>query len=137
MKILLKITAIAGLSLLSHQLMAQDNNTDKQVLGTENTLMGTAQLRNYNSLVAVLENVDFDVRYDIISYDAVLIKKNSDYAITAKGYGALFADNKFVNSLIKEARPGDRVIFENVKVKGRGPGMTNQFAKGSLIIKVR
>lgn len=141
MNILLKITAIAGLSLMGHQLMAQ-GTAGKQVSATEefsaragNAVMGTGQLKAYNALVAVLEDFNFDFKYDIVSYDAVLIKKNSDDAATAKGYGALFADNKSVKNLIQDARPGDRLIFENIRVKGKG--VPERFAKGSLTIKVR
>ncbi|MBL7705213.1 MAG: hypothetical protein JNM21_06650 [Taibaiella sp.] len=141
MKILLKITAIAGLSLMSHQLMAQ-GTADKQVSATEefsasvgNMVMSMGQLKAYNALVAVLEHFDFDFKYDIVSYDAVLIKKNSDDATTAKGYGALFTENKSVSSLIKDARPGDRLIFENIRVKGKG--VPERFAKNAVTIKVR
>ncbi|RYD96665.1 MAG: hypothetical protein EOP54_13135 [Sphingobacteriales bacterium] len=136
MKVLLKITAIAGLSLLGHQLMAQSPASD-QVTANEafSTSMGTGQLKIYNGLVAVLENFDFKFKYDIVSYDAVLIKKKSQDAITAKGYGPLFEKNRTVNEMIKDARPGDRLIFENIKVKGEG--QPERFAKGSLSINVR
>ncbi|OJV56015.1 MAG: hypothetical protein BGO31_18230 [Bacteroidetes bacterium 43-16] len=136
MKILLKITAIAGLSLLSHQLMAQ-SSASNQVAAKDafSTSMGTGQLRFYNGLVAVLENFDFDYKYDIVSYDAVLIKKNSQDAVSAKGYGPLFEKNRRVNELIKDAKPGDRLIFENIKVKGEK--QPERFAKGSLTITVR
>lgn len=135
MNILLKITAIAGLSLASHQLMAQ-GTADKQASATDQfSVMGTGQLKAYNALVAVLEDFNFDFKYNIVSYDAVLIKKNSSDAITAKGYGALFADNKSVKDLILDARPGDRLIFENIRVKGEG--MPERFAKGALTVKVR
>ncbi len=136
MKILLKITAIAGLSLLGHQLMAQ-GPANNQVAANEgfSTSMGVVQLKIYNSLVAVLEGFDFAYKYDIVSYDAVLIKKNSPDAITAKGRGPLFEKNKAVKEMIKEARPGDRLIFENIKVKGEN--QPERFAKGSLSIAIR
>lgn len=139
MKILLKITAIAGLSLMGHQLMAQTSANKQQAadaatqLGT--TAMGTGQLRLYNGLVTELENFDFDYKYDIISYDAVLIKKNSQDGKSAKGVGPLFAKNADVQGLIREARPGDRLIFENIKVKG--PGQAVRFAKNSVTVNVR
>jgi len=136
MKILLKITAIAGLSLLGHQLMAQ-SPANNQVAANEgsSTSMGTGQLRVYNGLEAVLENFEFKFKYEIVSYDAVLIKKNTQDAITAKGRGPLFEKNKAVNEMIKGARPGDRLIFENIKVKG--DNQPERFAKGSLSIAIR
>lgn len=136
MKFLLKITAIAGLSLLSHQLMAQ-TPANNQVATNEgsSTSMGTGQLRFYNGLEAVLENFEFKFKYDIVSYDAVLIKRNSQDAVTAKGYGPLFEKNRAVNEMIKGARPGDRLIFENIKVKGEN--QPERFAKGSLSIAIR
>lgn len=136
MKILLKITAIAGLSLMGHQLMAQ-SPANNQVAANEgfSTSMGTGQLKIYNCLVAVLEGFDFGYKYDIVSYDAVLIKKNTQEAVTAKGRGPLFEKNRTVSEMIKEARPGDRLIFENIKVKGEG--QPERFAKGSLSIAIR
>lgn len=141
MKILLKITAIAGLSLLGHKLMAQIP-ASKQVSTQEgfsaqmgNMVLGTGQLKAYNALVAVLEDFDFSFKYDVVSYDAVLIKKNSYEGLSARGFGPLFSKNKHVNSLIQDARPGDKLIFENIKVKGEG--QPERFAKGSLTITVR
>ncbi len=136
MKVLVKITAIAGLSLLGHQLMAQ-SPAGNQVAANErfSTSMGTGQLRFYNCLTAVLEDFAFPYKYEIVSYDAVLIKKNSEDAVTAKGYGPLFSKNKAVNEMVKGARPGDRLIFENIKVKGEG--QPERFAKGSLSIAIR
>ena len=139
MKILLKISTIAVLSLIGQKLMAQ--SPAEQPVAAEiaasagNAVMGTGQLKAYNGLVAVLENFAFDYKYDIVSYDAVLIKKNSQEAISAKGHGALFANNKTVQNMIREARPGDRLIFENIKVKGEM--QPERFAKGSLTITVR
>lgn len=137
MKILLKITAIAGLTLMGHQLMAQTTANQQQAeaaqLGT--TVMGTGQLRLYNGLVTELENFDFDYKYDVVSYDAVLIKKNSQDGRFAKGVGPLFAKNADVQVLIRDARPGDRLIFENIKVKG--PGQAARFAKNSVTVNVR
>lgn len=139
MKILLKITAIAGLTLMGHQLMAQTTaNTQQPVetgaqLGT--TAMGTGQLRLYNGLITELENFEFDYKYDVVSYDAVLIKKNSQDGRFAKGYGPLFAKNTDVQGLIRDAKPGDRLIFENIKIKG--PGQSARFAKNSVTVNVR
>lgn len=139
MKILLKITAIAGLTLMGHQLMAQTTaNTQQPVetgtqLGT--TAMGTGQLKLYNGLVTELENFEFDYKYDVVSYDAVLIKKNSQDGRFAKGYGPLFAKNTDVQGLIRDAKPGDRLIFENIKIKG--PGQSARFAKNSVTVNVR
>lgn len=140
MKILLKITAIAGLTLMGHQLMAQttanhQESEQKAVAQAGTTAMSTGQLKVYNSLVAELENFNFDYTYDIVSYDAVLIKKDSQEGKFAKGFGPLFAKNTNVQGLIREAKPGDRLIFENIKVKG--PGQAARFAKNSVTINVR
>lgn len=116
--------------------MAQTPATN-QVAASEgfSTSMGTGQLKIYNGLVAVLEDFNFLYKYEIVSYDAVLIKKNTQDAITAKGRGPLFEKNKAVNEIIKDARPGDRLIFENIKVKG--DNQPERFAKGSLSIAIR
>lgn len=98
-------------------------------------MMGTGELRVQSGLVADLENFDFDYRYSVTGYNAVFIKKGSDMAEEARGNGPLFSDNPRVKDLIDRARPGDRLIFENIKVKG--PGVPERSAKTSLIITVR
>ncbi|OJV56016.1 MAG: hypothetical protein BGO31_18235 [Bacteroidetes bacterium 43-16] len=98
-------------------------------------LMGTGELRVQSGLVAELENFDFDYRYTVTGYNAVYIRKGSDMAEEARGSGPLFSDNGRVKDLIDKARPGDRIIFENIKVKG--PGVPERNAKTSLTITVR
>lgn len=98
-------------------------------------MMGTGELRAQQGLLAVLENFDFDYRYTVTSYSVLLLQKGSDVADPARGTSPLFADNNNVKDLISRARPGDRLIFENIKVKG--PGVPERSAKSSLTITVR
>lgn len=98
-------------------------------------MMGTGELRAQQGLVAALENFDFDYRYTVTSYSVLLLQKGSDVANPARGTGPMFADNNTVKDLISRARPGDRLIFENIKVKG--PGVPERSAKSSLTITVR
>lgn len=98
-------------------------------------LMGTGELRVQSGLVADLENFDFDYRYTVTGYNAVFIRKGSDQSEEARGNGPLFSDNPRVKDLIDRARPGDRLIFESIRVKG--PGVPERNAKSSLTITVR
>ncbi|MBL7705212.1 MAG: gliding motility protein GldM [Taibaiella sp.] len=98
-------------------------------------MMGTGELRAQPGLAAVLENFDFDYRYTVTSYSVLLLQKGSDVADPARGNGPMFADNNTVKDLINRARPGDRLIFENIRVKG--PGVPERPAKTSLTITVR
>lgn len=98
-------------------------------------MMGTGELRAQQGLAAVLENFDFDYRYTVTSYSVLLLQKGSDVAEPARGTGPMFSDNNAVKDLINRARPGDRLIFESIRVKG--PGVPERPAKTSLTITVR
>jgi len=98
-------------------------------------MMGTGELRAQPGLAAVLENFDFDYRYTVTSYTVLLMQKGSDVADPIRGTGPMFSDNNSVKDLISRARPGDRLIFESIKVKG--PGVPERPAKTSLTITVR
>lgn len=98
-------------------------------------MMGTGELRAQQGLAAVLENFDFDYRYTVTSYNALLLQKGSDVADPARGTGPMFSDNNSVRELLSKARPGDRLIFENIRVKG--PGVPERPAKSSLTVTIR
>ncbi|RYD96666.1 MAG: gliding motility protein GldM [Sphingobacteriales bacterium] len=98
-------------------------------------MMGTGELKAQPGLAAELENFDFDYRYLVTSYSVLLLQKGSDVAEPARGSGPMFSDNNAVRDLINRARPGDRLIFESIKVKG--PGVPERPAKTSLTITVR
>lgn len=98
-------------------------------------MMGTGELRAQQGLAAVLENFDFDYRYTVTGYNVSLLQKGSDVADPARGTGPMFSDNSSVRELLSKARPGDRLIFENIRVKG--PGVPERPAKSSLTITIR
>jgi len=98
-------------------------------------MMGTGELRAQTGLAAILENIDFEYQYVVTSYNLSLLQRGSDVAEPARGSGPMFADNNAVKDLISRARPGDRLIFENIKVKG--PGQPERPAKTSLTVTVR
>ncbi|MEZ5023888.1 MAG: GldM family protein [Chitinophagales bacterium] len=66
-------------------------------------------------LAAVLENFDFDAKFDIVSYDLVYIPKRQDLAL-AKASGASFTGQ--MAGYIQKAKPGDVYAFENITVRG-------------------
>ncbi|MEZ5006751.1 MAG: gliding motility protein GldM [Chitinophagales bacterium] len=66
-------------------------------------------------LAAVLENFDFDAKFDIVSYDLVYIPKRQDLAL-AKASGASFTGQ--MTGYIQKAKPGDVYAFENITVRG-------------------
>lgn len=97
--------------------------------------MGTGELRVQPGLAAKLENFDFKFSYKVTGYQVQLVQKGSDILQNATGTGPYFSESPSVKSLIDKARPGDRLIFENIKVVGSDnkerPG------KGSLSILVK
>ncbi|MEZ5001848.1 MAG: gliding motility protein GldM [Chitinophagales bacterium] len=66
-------------------------------------------------LAAVLENFDFDAKFDVVSYDLVYIPKRQDLAL-AKANGATFTGQ--MAGYIQKAKPGDVYAFENITVRG-------------------
>ena len=66
-------------------------------------------------LAAVLENFDFDAKFDVVSYDLVYIPKRQDLAL-AKASGASFTGQ--MAGYIQKAKPGDVYAFENITVRG-------------------
>ncbi len=74
-----------------------------------------ATLQAQGGLVAVLENFDFDARFTITGYTFMLAQKGGD--VSPKNVDGPIM-NESVKSVIGRAKPGDIVIFDNIKAKG-------------------
>ena len=74
-----------------------------------------ATLQAQGGLVALLENFDFDARFNIISFTFMLAQKGGD--VSPKNVdGPVLTEA--VKSSVSRAKPGDLVIFDNIKAKG-------------------
>ncbi len=74
-----------------------------------------ATLQAQGGLVAVLENFDFDARFSITGYTFMLAQKGGD--VSPKNVDGPVM-NESVKAVIGRAKPGDIVIFDNIKAKG-------------------
>ncbi|HRP89068.1 MAG TPA: gliding motility protein GldM [Edaphocola sp.] len=97
--------------------------------------MGTGEIRAQLGLAAVLENFDFEYKYLVTSYNMILIPKGSDMAEPVAGRGYLFSNTPSAKNLLDKAKPGDRIIFENIRIKGDAEA--EKPALGSISILVR
>lgn len=83
--------------------------------GKKGGRMGAAEMRVQNGLAAILENFDFDARFEVVSYQVTFVPKRQD-PVSAICNGAYF--NSQVQGFQKEMKPGDMVYFEEIRVKG-------------------
>lgn len=97
--------------------------------------MSTGELRAQTGIAAELENFDFKYNYQVTNYNLLVIAKGSDKMKSAVGTGTYFSKNPAVEDMINAAKPGDRLLFQDIRVVGSNgdarPG------KGSVTILVR
>ncbi len=66
-------------------------------------------------IIPVLENFDFDLRFNCIAYEYTFVPKGGGDATTGKGEGPLTPELK---TRIQNCRPGSKIFFDQIKVKG-------------------
>lgn len=77
--------------------------------------MSAGELRVQRGVMAKLKNFDFDAKFEVLSYDMVFAARRQDLAVS-KGNGPLF--NPQMLGYLQQAKPGDLVYIENLRVKG-------------------
>lgn len=82
----------------------------------------TATFKVQRGIVAELENFDFDVKFQIVSYQMTYISIANNSEITLSAEGSLFTE-EMLNQILK-CQPGDIFIFDRIKV--RAPDGTNR-----------
>ena len=83
--------------------------------------MDASKFRAQVAPAAILENFEFAARYQIVSFSFIISPKGKDIVgpySAARPTGTYFRDNKDIPAAISQARAGDRVIIEEVKVVG-------------------
>ena len=75
----------------------------------------TGTFKAQRGLIADLENFDFDLRFNVVSYEIIIQIPRKD-PIAKKIDGPAFPDD--VVKLISNVKPGTQVIFMDIKVKG-------------------
>jgi len=77
--------------------------------------VSSAEFRVQRGVIAELENFDFDAKFEVLGYNVVYAAKRQDLAIASVS-GPLF--NSQVQSFLSQAKPGDLVYIEEIRVKG-------------------
>lgn len=67
---------------------------------------------------AALKNFDFDVRFNVVSFDFTYLQKRQDPVGPISVNGALFSGSKQVTDVIAKCKPGDKIFLENIKARG-------------------
>ncbi len=75
----------------------------------------TAKFKAQRGIIADLDNFDFDIRFNVVSYEVIYRAPRADL-ISTKGSGAAF-DTRILN-LMNRAKPGDSFVFNDIKAKG-------------------
>ena len=75
--------------------------------------MTKKKLLEYGKLDLALDDFEFDAEFTIISYRVIAIMNGYNYEILNKGA----AFSKQTVQLIRKLKPGQRIYFEDIKVK--------------------
>lgn len=78
-------------------------------------------------IIPELENFDFDLRFNCIGYEYTFVPKGGGDAVVGKGDGPLSPELK---SKIQNCRPGSKIYFDQIKVKG--PDNVPRILSGTL-----
>jgi len=79
------------------------------------TKVPIAKIRSTAGLVALLENFEFEARYNIISYK-MMYKPKSDDIVDDVASGPLFSDK--MKAFMGRAKPKDIILFDEIKAMG-------------------
>ena len=70
---------------------------------------------------AILENFEFNARFQVVGFSFSMQPKGRDYVgpyIVNNPNGARFTDNPQIQAAMKIAKAGDKIYVEEVRVKG-------------------
>jgi gliding motility-associated protein GldM len=73
------------------------------------------QIKVQRGLSAELEDFVFDAKFQVVSFDLLIVPRNAD-VITLKNTGAAFEPK--ISEALKSVKAGDQVIFSNIRAKG-------------------
>lgn len=86
------------------------------MLGKEKPgVMASGAFKAQQGLRAVLEDFDFDARFDVVAFEITLASKGADLQI-APNNGAKFSGR--AADIIRNAKPNDIVFFDKIRAKG-------------------
>lgn len=94
--------------------------------------MGAGEFCGPGGLSAVISGMDICGNCETVRYDVTRLTKEQD-PVTKSNTGARFDGGAL--SLIQLARPGDRYLFENIKVRCPGDSIPRQMENISITIQ--
>lgn len=89
-----------------------------EVGGKSSGTLPSSTLKAQIGIVANLKNFDFAARFVVESFEMSMAPKRGELQGPFKEDSPYLNKNKDIISLIKRARPGDRVFFDNIRAKG-------------------
>ncbi len=107
--------------------MGQNNGASKQDKGGTITL---GELKNVWGVEAKLVDFEFDAKFQVMSFDLLIIRKNGEL-FRFKNSGMLF--NEDIKRALNMSKSGDRLVVENIYAKGPDGRLRNI---GQIVEKV-
>jgi len=132
-----KISVSAKLSTGTKSMGAKDFRVKKvpdpvaKVAGVKGGAIPHSRLQAANRVDAVMENFDFDLRFNITSF-VVSTKTRDGYVIDKPASGSRITSEQ--KALIRGARKGQKIYFEDIKSKGPDGSIRNL---GTLMFKIK
>jgi len=100
--------------------------------GDEPSTMTAATFKAHGSLIAMLDNFDFEARCGVQSFELYYISKNQD-PVSVKNNGAIFSTS--TKGIVKRAKAGDIYMFTNVKATCPGDDASRKLNGLTIHIK--
>lgn len=95
--------------------------------------MANGEFKAQSGIAAVLQNFDFDVKCEVVGFEATYLKKRQDPSPPIANGGARF--NERIQGFVNSAQPGDAYFFDDVKA--RCPGDAQPRNLGGLSFKIK
>lgn len=106
-----------------------------EVLGKSGSFMEASnRVKIAPGIVASMKGFDFDVKFQVISFEFTYLQKRQDPVGPIVVNGPLFSGNKQVSDLLAKCKAGDKIFLENIKARGPD-GVTRTL--GTIIITVQ
>lgn len=80
--------------------------------------ISSSELKAQLGIIAALKQFDFDVRFQVVSYEMSLLPKRGELQGPFKANSPYLNKDKDIVDAIKRSKPGDRVYFEEIRAKG-------------------
>jgi hypothetical protein len=128
------LTVTVGETVLKHPYRVKRIPNPKVLLGAkyDSQTMGNGDFKAQTGLAVVLDNFNYDAKYDIVSYRVVRARKRED-PIEILNIGERFTQKTV--ELTNAALPGDVYYFDDIKVNAPGDGL--RMTSSGLVFRIK